>query len=356
MKAICVMGGFGSGKTAVCLGLALSLKDRGYRVAFLKPMWNPGGLARPAVDDDATLMRAVLGMAEPVEGISVLLTSPHYLQKYERPEADRQAVLEAFGRVARKADVVVLEGASPHIMMSLNLDTVSLCRELAAPGLFVARVENDFSLDTTLLFNEHLRAREMVILGTVFNNVPRTLLDKVKGIYAPIMEARGFPVLGVIPKHLEVAVPTVSEYYDVLGGEILVGEEHLDRLVEDVLVGAMTVESALSYLRRGTNKVVITGGDRADIALAALETSTSALILTGGLYPDVRVISRAGDKGVPIILVHYDTYTALSKLQEVSRRIKPADAQGIALARGNFEHHCDLERLLAALQLPPPAR
>ena len=38
-----------------------------------------------------------------------------------------------------------------------------------------------------------------------------------------------------------------------------------------MLVGAMSVESALSYFRRKPNKAVITGGDRADIQLAALE-------------------------------------------------------------------------------------
>jgi len=353
VKAVCVMGAFGSGKTAVCLGLALALKDRGYRVAFFKPVWNPGGLARPTEDDDAVLMRHVLGMSESVEVICRLITSPHYLQKYERPDEDRTCVMEAFGRVSRKADVVVVEGASPHVMMSLDLDSVTLARELGAFGIYVSRVTDDFSLDTALLFNEHLRARGLPVLGTVFNNVPRTLLDKVKGIYQPIMEKRGFPVLGVIPKHLEIAAPTVSEFYDVLGGEILVGEDHLDRLVEDVLVGAMTLESALSYLRRGTNKAVITGGDRADLALAALETSTSVLILTGGLYPDVRVIARAGERGVPIILVHYDTYTALSRLHEVSRKIKPTDTSGIALARSNFERYCAPDKVLEGLGLPP---
>ncbi|MEG3072016.1 MAG: DRTGG domain-containing protein [Candidatus Syntrophopropionicum ammoniitolerans] len=91
------------------------------------------------------------------------------------------------------------------------------------------------------------------------------------------------------------------------------------------------------------------GGDRADMALATLETSTSALILTGGLYPDVKVISRAAEKGVPIILVHYDTYTTIERLTEISRRISPGDAAGISIAKENIEHHCDWKSIIESL-------
>lgn len=92
------------------------------------------------------------------------------------------------------------------------------------------------------------------------------------------------------------------------------------------------------------------GGDRADMALATLETSTSALILTGGLYPDVKVVSRAAEKGVPVILVHYDTYTAIEKISEISRRISPGDAAGIKIAKENIERHCDWQAIIQSLK------
>ncbi|MFZ5591935.1 MAG: DRTGG domain-containing protein, partial [Bacillota bacterium] len=112
---------------------------------------------------------------------------------------------------------------------------------------------------------------------------------------------------------------------------------------------AMTLESALGYLRRAPNKAVITGGDRADICLAALETSTSALILTGGLYPDVKVIARAEEKGVPVILVHYDTYTTLEKFSEVSRHLRPEDEKSLRLTLQSIEQHCQWQAILEKL-------
>lgn len=353
MQAICVIGDAGSGKTAVCLGLSLNLKARGYRVAFFKPTVGSTGPTRTGPDEDILLMQQVLAMPDSPGVTAHLVVGPHYLQKYERLKEERQTIVQAFRRAATGAEVTVVEGASPHILLSLGLDSVSLCRDFGASAIYVSRVEDDFSLDRTILANEYLKSRELPLLGTIFNDVPRTLLDKAKGLYAPMMEARGLPVLGVIAHNLEIAEPTVAEFHEVLGGDILVGEEHLDRQVEDILVGAMTLESALTYLRRGTNKALVTGGDRADLVLAALETSTSAIILTGGLYPDVRVIARAAERGVPIILVHYDTYAALGRLQEVSRKIRGSDSRAIAVVRDGFEQGCDHERLISGLRLPP---
>ncbi|WP_243119885.1 DRTGG domain-containing protein, partial [Pelotomaculum propionicicum] len=78
-------------------------------------------------------------------------------------------------------------------------------------------------------------------------------------------------------------------------------------------------------------------------------TSTSALILTGGLYPDVKVISRAAEKGVPVILVHSDTYTTIEKISEVSRRIRPDNASDIKIAVESIDRHCDWQKIIGSL-------
>lgn len=88
---------------------------------------------------------------------------------------------------------------------------------------------------------------------------------------------------GGVTESVETA--KAGDYLDALGGEVLAGEEGLEHVVEDIVIGAMAIESALGYLRRTANKTVIIGGDRLEAVLYALETSTAALILTGGLYP-----------------------------------------------------------------------
>ncbi|MGQ9531436.1 MAG: phosphotransacetylase family protein [Desulfotomaculales bacterium] len=351
MKAVWIMGPPRSGKTAVALGLSLVLRERGWRVGYLKPVSE----FPPERDPDARLMKAVLDLPFEAAELVPVSVGPTYLPAHDRLEGYAaglsRAVHKAFEETGREADVLLVDGGGhPFVLASLGLDAPELARQLGAGVLLVTGVENDHSLDILIFYNCHLAARGVRVVGNVFNGVPRPLLAKTEGVYRRVLEGWGHRVLGVVPHHPEIGAPTVAEYYEVLGGELLAGEGHLDRPVEDVLVGAMTIESALGYFRRAANKAVVTGGDRAEIALAALETSTAVLILTGGLYPDVRVVSRADERGVPVILVHYDTYTTVEKLATVTRHLHPEDRRGIAIARENIERHCDLTALLEVLQ------
>lgn len=350
MKSIYVMGPSGSGKTAICAALALKFLEKGLTVSYFKPVGSVAG-ADVTDDEDALLMKSILNMETPVETMVRLTASPYYLSKYRNGGDYLGDIVAAFKDVSRDVDVVIVGGATwPYAMGSLGLDAFSLAREFGSMVLVVQKIENDYSVDQALSNCEMARLKGLEVLGTILNNVPRQLLDKTRGVYKPLVEERGFKVLGVVPKRLEIAAPTVREFAEVLGGEILTGEDNLDLLVEDVMVGAMTLDSALSYLRRATNKALITGGDRADLALAAMETSTSAIILTGGLYPDVRLIARASEKNIPVILVHYDTYTTIEMLHEVTRKIKPTDVKGINLAKENLEKHCDWKEILARVK------
>jgi uncharacterized protein len=355
MRSIYVMGTYSSGKTAICAALALRLKDEGRQVAYFKPVWSPVA-AGNREDDDAVLMRSLLGLGCTTQEISLYAASPYYLTRYEKSDECVQRVLDTHHRMCSTCDMVIVEGtASPHLMSALGMDAVSLAGKLGTPALLVNKVDNDYSLDDIILFCDNLKFRGVELIGVIMNNVPRQILDKCEGIYRPILEQRGYPVLGIIPKRLEITAPTVREFRDVLEGEVLTGEDYLDKLVEDVQIGAMTLESALRYMRRATNKAVITGGDRSDICLAAIETNTSALILTGGLYPNVAVIARAEEKGIPILLVRHDTYTTVQRLHEVSRKLAAHDVEGLDMVRRGFDAHVDWSRLRAGLEDPTDA-
>ncbi|MDK2888350.1 MAG: uncharacterized protein PWP72_1228 [Thermoanaerobacter sp.] len=349
MRNLYIMGTPASGKTALALGLAQKLQKEGFRVAYFKPIGSPSrGPER--VDEDAVLMREVLGMDAPLEFMVPRVIGPSYLSGVGCKDA-LSSVMEAYERISEGADVVIIGGAIyPYAYAACGLDDITLAKKLNARVLMVLNIQNDFSLDRALFYNRSVTAAGVNLLGDIFNNIPRPLLAKTEGVYRPILEENGYRTLGVIPRRSEIASPTVEEFYEVLGGEILAGSTNLNRLVEDVVVGAMTAESALSYFRRTADKAVILGGDRADVALAALETSTSVLILTGGLYPDVKVIARAQEKGVPLILVHYDTYTTVEKINHVSRRLRPGDVTGIKVALENVEQYCQWEAILEALK------
>lgn len=348
MKNLYIMGTGGSGKTAMALGLALKFRQQGYRVAYFKPVSNnPGSAGR--LDEDAALMKQVLNLEHPMEYIAPCNAGPSYLSGMPASQYAFR-LREAYSRITAGADVLIIGGAGyPHVMTSYGLDAATLAREFNAVTLFMMRIENDFSMDKAMFYNYYLRLNNVQVAGNVFNNVPRPLLAKTEGVYRTLLEQHGVRTLGIIPVRPELAFPTVSEYFEAIGGELLTGSENMHLPVEEVVVGAMTIEGALGYLRRAPNKAFITGGDRADLALAALQTSTSALILTGGLYPDVKVLARASEKGVPVILVHQDTYTTIERINILSRHIKPGDTVIIDAALENVDRYCDWPAIINSL-------
>lgn len=350
MKNLFIMGGPGSGKTAVALGIGQKLRREGYAVGYLKPVGNGRSISSHA-DEDAVLMKEVLSMDAPLERITPFSAGPSYLTGYQQMGNVLDNIRSAYEEIARSSDVVLIDGAfSPHILGSCGLDSVSLAREFNAGALVIIKIEDDYSLDGAVFLNRYLQREGVPVLGNIFSNVPRPLFAKTEGIFQPILAEMGFKTIGVIPSRAEIASPTVAEYYEVLGGEILAGGDNMDRMVEDVVIGAMNTESALTYFRRTANKAVIFGGDRADLALAALETNTSVLILTGGLYPDVKVIARASEKGVPVILVHTDTYKTIERLSQVCRHIHPTDQVAIRVALENIEEYCNWEAIKESLE------
>ncbi|MBO8137388.1 MAG: phosphotransacetylase family protein [Desulfotomaculum sp.] len=350
MQNLYITGTAGSAKTAMAVGLGLKLQQEGYKVSYFKPI----GITTATgynVDEDGLLMQKVLGIKHAIETIVPCHTSPFYLTRYHQNEEILSKITSAYSQVSEDADVVIIDGAIfPHAMASMKFDVASLAKQFNAAVLHMIKVKNDFSLDQTVFFNRYFQCHNIPVVGNVFYNVPRQIMAKTEGVYKAILSDNGFKTLGIVPHRSELTVPTVEQYYQILGGEILTGEDKLDRPVEDSVVGAMTIESALAYLRRAPNKAVVTGGDRADIALAALETDTSVLILTGGLYPDVKVIAKASEKGVPVILVHYDTFTTIERMTEVSNRIKPGDEEQIKMALENVEQYIDWQSIINSLK------
>jgi len=187
--------------------------------------------------------------------------------------------------------------------------------------------------------------------GAVLNGVPRQRMPFAQEVAKQALEARGLPVYAVLPQERLLLSISVSELADLLAGEILCCADRADELVEHLMVGAMGVDSALTYFRRKPNKAVITGGDRPDIQLAALETSTKCLILTGNLHPSPIIVGRAAEVGVPMILVKQDTLAAVEVIERYFGKTSIHQAKKIERFEQMLEDRFDFERLYATLDL-----
>lgn len=337
-----------SGKTLVCLGLALRLKDEGYKAGYVKPIGS--SLLRRGsamVDADAIFMKEALALKEPDNVVSPFVMSFEAGNKlFEGGLKDvKKAVSGAIKSVKGKDFLIIEGGGDLSEGALLGLDAMSLASMNKARTLFIEPWGNssaDSAFSSRNMFGEGF-------LGCLINKVPSQAMGHAGGRVRPYLEKRGVKVFGVIEKDSVLASVTVGELNELLGGKVVCAEDKLGERVENFSIGAMDVDSALRYFRKTPNKAVITGAYRADIQLAALETSTKCIILTGGMHTNDVVIGRAQALGVPIISVPGDTYGTIDKIESAVGKTGISGENKIRRARELMEKGFDLGGFLKAL-------
>ena len=128
------------------------------------------------------------------------------------------------------------------------------------------------------------------------------------------------------PENRTPTAITVGDLAKGIDGKILNHAERSNKLVENYMLGAMTVDSGLDYFNRKKNKAAIIRQERLDMQLAALETSTVCLVLSGGNQaPAHSVLHKAESRGIPIIttpVTVIDIVTRIDKLLEKTIKSK----------------------------------
>jgi BioD-like phosphotransacetylase family protein len=164
-------------------------------------------------------------------------------------------------------------------------------------------------------------------------------------IATPYLEDKGVRVFGSLPESRNLAALTVGELAEKLKANILTETKNPDALIENMTVGAMTAEAALSRFRKQRNKAVITGGDRTDIQLAALETSTKCLVLTGNLKPSPLIVRQADQFGVPVLLVRENTMETVDLIDQVVGKTRLGQSAKLEKFEELVATYVDLARL-----------
>jgi hypothetical protein len=176
-----------------------------------------------------------------------------------------------------------------------------------------------------------------MLTGVILNEVPQSMLERVKELVVPFLEKKGVRVFGVIPQDETLRSIPISDIVEGLHAEILIGSEKLAELVDSYLVGAMEAGSAIKYFRRTPDSAVITGGDRADIQMAAIEARVKCLILTGNMQPSGAVLASAEGVGIPVILVRGDTMGTIERMEHL-------------IGHAHVKQQVKLDRILALLE------
>jgi BioD-like phosphotransacetylase family protein len=340
-----------SGKTALCLGLYGKFQEMGFRVGYFKPVGQGQKMVDGKLRDlDVILMKEVMDLSEPLDELCPVVLGKRYLDQISKecPEA-KDKILKALEKVKEDKDVLLIESASrPEYLTCCGLDVPELSKVFNAKILLSVKGDDDDVAEKAILYRDYMKWKDAELLGVVLNFVPYEQLERMRGIVSSVLERCGLEVLGVVPDHRELTNPSVSDLVDILGAEVLAGRENLENLIEGYLVGAMSPESAMSWFRRSVGGALITGGDRTDLILTALETKPSTIVLTGNIYPSARVLSAAEAKKIPVLLVPYDTYTTVTRLDLLEGRIvpSPTSTKKIQLTRQIIGEYVDWKRII----------
>jgi hypothetical protein len=343
-----------SGKTATCLALGMRMQQDGFRVGYLKPLsLQPWRIENHIADEDAAFVKQILNLPlDPWELSPVVITPEFLLEWLVHPDREdlMKKVTDAYQKSSQGQDILIVEGGgSLREGYVVGLPTVGVVKQLDSRALVIAKYREEVRMIDDVLSTQS-RLGE-AFCGILINRVPEDASDFVRKIAVPFLEKKGVNVFGVLPEVRGLSALTVGELIKLLDAEVLTKYQRAEALVENLTVGAMTAEAALSRFRRSSNKAVITGGDRTDIQLAALETSTTCLILTGNLRPSPLVIKQAEEFGISVLLVRTNTMETIEQIEKFFGKTRLGQSAKLKQFQSLLETHLDKQRLYAAIGL-----
>ena len=358
-----------SGKSAITLGIMYLLKQRVDRIGYLKPI---GQRFRnnSDVDEDTLLVKKVFDLPfEPTLMSPVTLEEAQDLIGEGREKELIERVLEAYQKIKKQCDIVVIEGTDYHGTLAafefdLNAD---LSMNLSAPILLVAHAVDcspEQILNNIEVSKESIDERGCDLQGVIVNK--RCIGDFAahsdqirKGL-----KKLGITLFGIVPLIPMLGQPRMGEIAAKVGAKVLFGKEYLDNLVSETKVAAMLIGNMLERIRDGM--LIITPGDRDDVIIAAMVSraatnypNIAGLVLSGGMEPPdpvKRLIGGLSGFHIPILSMPTDTYDTAVQIASVKTSIFSTDHEKLDLVRSMMNRHIDKDELEKIFQIKRPRK
>lgn len=347
------------GKTTTSLGLLSLLQNRYPRIGYIKPVGQRFvEIEEQKIDEDIVLMDRVYRLNCPLVDMNPIAVEPDFTRKYLQ-SSNRDALVKriekAFDRVAWEKDFVLCEGSGHAGVGSVfDLSNAQVAKILKAKVVIVSRGGIGKPIDEVAL-NQALFEKEGVeIIGVILNKVIVDKVDYVTEFARRGLKRKGLDLLGVIPHQSILSKPSVELIREELRAELLTAEQQLHNQVDDVVVGAMGVNNAMRYFKRGV--LLITPSDREDILLAAAanvgpeaNTQLAGIVLAGQPRPSDAVLKIIRDMPFPVLLAKDDSYAVASKVHDLTVKTRPGDTEKISLIRDLIAQCVDVNKILKAL-------
>ena len=211
----------GIGKTVVTAALALSLKERGLRVAVMKPI-ETGCQNTERLGTDGERLRMAVDATTSIDLISpyrfFLPVAPLAAARAAGITIEIDHIATACRDLARDCDFVVVEGVGGLMVpLSEKMDVRDLIASLGLPTLVVGRAALG-GVNHALLTIEALRQRAIPIIGIVLNQLVTKLNhEQTRSTVELIRERSGVPVFGPLPYESECRLDWMTGVRTIAG-------------------------------------------------------------------------------------------------------------------------------------------
>src|SRR6266566_9111578 len=244
------------GKTTASLGLLAAMQKFYPRIGYIKPVGQRFvEIEEQKIDEDTVLMDHVYRLNCPLLDMSPIAVEPDFTRKYlqsSNNEALVKKIQKAFDRVAWEKDFVLCEGSGHAGVGSVfDLSNAQVAKILQAKVIIVSQGGIGKPIDEVSLNRALFEKEGVEIIGVILNKVLPEKVDYVTEFARRGLKRKGLELLGVIPHQRILSSPTLERISEELKAELLSGPGHLHNLVDDVVVGAMGAQNAMSQFKRG---------------------------------------------------------------------------------------------------------
>jgi hypothetical protein len=332
-----------AGKTTVMVGLAKALNKK---IGYLKPFGDRLIYNKKRLwDYDSALIASTFALSENPEDMSIGFDHSKLRYMYDE-KITREKVTELAANMSQGKDILFVEGGQDLAYgISVYLDAVSLARYLNGNLVIVISGDENTVFDDITYVKKNMDLGGVAFKGIIINKVQN--MEDFKDTYLPQIQKIGVPVLGVIPFQKDLTYFSVSYLSERLFAKVVTGEEHLNRTVKNIFIGAMSVNAALQQpLLKKEGILMITGGDRTDMILVALDYQVAGIILTNNILPPAHIISKATERKVPLLLVTYDTYETARRIDSMEPLMTRDDKQKIELLGKLIQENVNIQEIV----------
>ncbi|MEN6423201.1 MAG: DRTGG domain-containing protein [Smithella sp.] len=342
-----------AGKTSIIAGTISLLKDK--KFAYAKPLGDRLIYRKKrSWDYDASLLVNLLERKGDMENRfqQITLGFVHSRLKYMYDqEGIKNALTGIVTDIGNGNDVLFIESGKDLAYGSyLNLDALSVAKYVNGTLVIVVSGDSDSVLDDIKFIEKYMKIKDTNFGGVIINKIND--VEEFQDYCAPSIKEMGIEIIGVIPYSAQLTYFTLDFLAEKLLARVIAGECNLKNIVKNIVIetsSAVAVDAQPLPLKPGLregDQLMITGGDRSDVILAALERDTAGIIITGDIVPHQNIISRANERGIPILLVGTDTFKTARIIDDTEALLRKDDKEKIGLLSELIDKHTRMKEFL----------